>query len=440
MLIRKTTVSSIRILGVVLLLATMGWAQQQMSKFDRDRAEEMLQMVASDVRTNYYDPKFHGLDWDDTVAESKQKIERETSMNMSLSHIAAALDKLNDSHTFFMSPQHAYHHDYGWQYQMIGDRCFITQVRPNSDAESKGVKPGDEILGLNGFAPRRDILWKMQYVFSILRPQPALRLDLQDPAGQQRKVEVAAKIREMKRVTDLTHGSDIWDLVREGESQEHMMRARTAEYGDQLLVLKVPEFAFTPSEVETMINKARKHQALIADLRGNPGGSVETLKYLVGGMFENEVKIADRTGRKERKPEVSKPLHNPFTGKLVVLVDSRSASAAELFARIVQLEKRGTVIGDRTSGSVMEAKHYSEKVGLDTVIFFGVSVTESDLIMTDGQSLEHKGVTPDEIMLPTAKDLAAGRDPVMAHAAELLGLKLSPEDAGKLFPYEWAAE
>jgi C-terminal processing protease CtpA/Prc len=73
-------------------------------------------------------------------------------------------------------------------------------------------------------------------------------------------------------------------------------------------------------------------------------------------------------------------------------------------------------------------------------VFFRVSVTESDLIMTDGQSLEHKGVTPDETFLPTGKDMAADRDPVLAHAAGMLGVKISPEDAGKLFPYEWAKE
>ena len=428
--------------AVVALLATVAWSQQQpaMSKQDRDRALDMLRGVGDDVRKHYYDSKFHGLNWDAKMEDAKQRIEKATSLNMALSEIAAVLDALNDSHTFFLPPQHVNRTDYGFQYQMVADRCFITRVRPKSDAEAKGVKAGDEIVGINGYNVTRDTLWKMQYVFSVLRPQPGLRLSLKDPAGSQRKVDVAARIHQGKRVADLTGesgGNDFWDLIRESENEEHLLRARYTEYGDQLMVLKVPEFAFSQAEVESMIGKARKHQALIMDLRGNPGGAIDTLKYMLGGVFDKEVKIGDRVGRKDSKPEVAKAGHNPFMGKLVVLVDARSASAAELFARIMQLEKRGTVIGDRSSGSVMEARRYQEKMGADTVVFFGASVTEWDLIMADGKSLEHTGVTPDEIVVPSADDLANGRDPVLAHAAESLGVKITPAEAGKVFPFEW---
>lgn len=425
-----------------IFFASAAWPQQ-ISKLDRGRAEDILHTVGDEVRKHYYDPKLHGLDWDAKLAQAKNQIGGAKSFNMAMSHIAAMLDSLNDSHTFFLPPQHAYRHDFGWQYQMIGDRCFVTHVRPRSDADTKGVKPGDEILTVNGFTPDRSSLWKMQYVFSALRPQPALQLDLQDPAGNRRQVEVAARIRELKRVIDLTGeggASDIWELVRQGETDEHLRRARTVEFGDELIVLKLPQFLFSPAEVSDMIAKMRKYKSLIVDLRGNPGGSVETLKFLVGGMFDKDVKIGDRVGRKENKPLIANGSHNPFSGKLVVLVDSQSASAAELFARVMQIEKRGVVFGDHTSGSVMESRHYDEKNGVDTVVYYGVSVTDADIIMGDGKSLEHVGVTPDELLLPSASALSNNRDPVLARAAESLGVKISSAEAGMLFPYEWSPE
>ena len=85
----------------------------------------------------------------------------------------------------------------------------------------------------------------------------------------------------------------------------------------------------------------------------------------------------------------------------------------------------------------MESRRYSESVGLDDKVFYGFSITSADLVMTDGKSIEKVGVTPDTLMLPTAKDIAAGEDPVLGKAAETAGLKLEPVAAGKLFPFEW---
>jgi carboxyl-terminal processing protease len=203
------------------------------------------------------------------------------------------------------------------------------------------------------------------------------------------------------------------------------------------MIAKLPSFMFDENEVNKLISMIRKHKALILDLRQNPGGDVEALKAVVGSLFDHDVKIADRVSRDSNKPVLAKSNHHPFEGKLFVLIDSKSASAAELLARVVQLEKRGTVIGDRSSGMVMESRIYTYSSGIDLVTFYAASISDANLIMADGQSLEHVGVTPDEIAIATPAELASGRDPVLVHAAEMAGIKITPEDASKIFPYEW---
>ncbi len=428
-------------LGVLLTCApTKTLAQApQISSLDRERAQQMLKTTVDELRKNYYDPKFHGVDLDKEYSEAKQRIEKVSSLSMAIANIANLLDALDDSHTFFLPPERPMKFDYGLQYQMVGDRCFITHVRPKSDPDVKGVIPGDQILAINGIAPTRELTWKLQYMFGILRPQTTLKLVLQSPDGKQRSVDTTAYIKETKRLTNISDpdGSDIWNIIHEIESSNHNERSRYSEYGQQLMVLKLAEFAFSPGEVGELMGRVRKHDALVLDLRGNPGGNVETLEYFAGNLFGKDTKIADLQGKKEHKPMVAKTSNSPYTGKLIVLTDNRSASAAEILARLIQPEKRGVVLGDRSSGSVMQSRRLHEKMGVDISVFYGVSITNADVIMGDGKSLEHLGVTPDELILPSAADLAAGRDPVMSRAAELAGVQLTPADAGKLFPYEW---
>lgn len=420
-----------RLLLAAFILVGVAFSQE-MTKLERGQAQDMLQVVAGDVRKQYYDPNLHGIDWDATIAKAKEDIEKATSMNMALSYIAAAVDRLNDSHTNFYPPERMHRFYYGWRYQMVGDRCYMTQIRPGTDADAKGVHPGDEILTINGFLPDRNNFWKMQYVLETLRPQSSLKLLLQiPPNGKSREVEVSADVRLRKRATDLSYVP-----MREWEEEARQMRARIAEVGD-LSILKIPAFFFSNAEIAEMIGKVRKHGSLILDLRGDAGGSEETLKYLVGALFDKDTKIADRMMRKGTKTLEAKPQHNVFTGKLIVLVDSESASAAELLARVVQLENRGIVLGDRSSGSVMESKYHSNRLGGSLALFYGESISEANLVMSDGKSLEHVGVIPDELIVPTGDDLVHGRDPVLVRAAELAGVKVSAETAGKMFPYEW---
>ena len=108
MLSRRVGVYLASFVSVALLLASQGKSQQQISDFDRRRAQDILQVVAKEVRNNYYDITFLGLDWDAKVAEVKEKIAKTTSAHMAMSHIAAMLDTLNDSH-FVLSASRTHH-------------------------------------------------------------------------------------------------------------------------------------------------------------------------------------------------------------------------------------------------------------------------------------------------------------------------------------------
>jgi C-terminal processing protease CtpA/Prc len=408
------------------------------TSFDKDRGHDMIAQIKGDLKKNYYDPAFNGMDVEARLKIADEKIKEATSIGHIFGIIAQAVMDLDDSHTFFLPPGRSARIEYGWEMQIIGDKCLVTAIKPGSDAEAKGLKEGDEIWTINGFGPTRENFWKMEYYFNTLRPQSGMQLTVIRPSGKHEDLVVMAKITERKRVMDLTSGGDIWDLIRDEENSAHLSRHRYIEVGDELFIWKMPQFDLDEERVDSMMGKVRKRKSLILDLRGNHGGYVKTLERLAGHFFDHDVKIAERKGRKEMKPQMAKTRGNDsFKGQLVVLVDSRSASAAEVFARLVQLEHRGTVLGDRSSGAVMESRYFPHKSGVDVVAFWGVSVTDADVIMGDGKSLEKIGITADETLLPTVADLAAKRDPVLARAAELVGVKLDAAAAGSMFPIEW---
>jgi carboxyl-terminal processing protease len=422
---------------VSLVFLTVPSQSQKYAKYERDLAQGMLREVASDVRKNYYDPKLHGIDWDAKVQQARLNIEKADSMDSAVSEIAALLDSLNDSHTTFAPPPRNYDEDYGFDSAVVGDRCFVTRVRPHSDAEKKGLLAGEQVLAINDHPVTRKTYRRLEYIYEELRPQPGLRLSLSDDAGHQRTLEVMAKLTPSQAIKILRLHQGINQLVRDVEDTHHALRARYFEKGEELLVIRLPQFSLSAYGIDDVIAHMRKHKGVVLDLRGNPGGFVDSVDRLLGGVFQYDQKIYDHVGRDSTKEvSVSGRHQNAYTGRLAVLVDAGSASASEIFARVVQSEHRGRILGDRSAGMVMESSFYRHEFTTDSQVFYGASVTRADLIMTDGKSLEHVGVEPDITILPTPQDIAAKRDPTMAKAATLVGGHLTPEEAGAAFPPE----
>ncbi len=410
-----------------------------MSSLQRDQALQMLQDVYAKVSKEYYDPTYHGVNLEDRYKQAKAKIASAQTLSEAFGDIAWMLDALNDSHTFFNPPSRPYLVRDGWEARFVGDACMITAVKADSDAAAKGLKPGDQVLAIEGFRPTRDTWWKLNYAFHTLAPRSGLKLVVVSPGAQPREMTVMSIVKNLPKNYDFTEGSDIWEVIRLSEDDEARMMVRSVEV-QNVLVWKLPIFLLSDEQIDAFLRKTKNYKAVIVDLRGNPGGAEENLSRLLGGFVDHDVKVGDRIERKGSKPFIAKSQGTrAYTGKLIVLVDSGSASASELFARVIQLEKRGTVIGDRSEGAVMEARRYpfSQDKAFGQFLPYSMEMTVADLKMTDGNSLEHHGVVPDEVLLPAPEELAAGADPQLARALQLAGVNMSSGAAGQLLPVSW---
>jgi len=425
-----------RLLILLSILLCFGFAiSAQNLDFERARHTDMLRTVKDDVKKNYFDPAFKGIDIEAKHKIAAEKMAKAQSIGQMSGIIAQFLLDFDDSHLFFSPPGKVNKTDYGFDFRMFGDKCFVVHIDPKSDAEKVGLHVCDQLLAIGGYEITRSTLWKLQYLFYRLRPQPGLEVVAMKPDKTSVKYPIAAKITEGKKVTDLT-GNDLNSYIR--ESEDAYKKSTRQYYLNKLegvFIWKMPSFSLEPTAVDDMIGKAKKAPAMIIDMRGNSGGRVDMLLRLIGNIFDHDVKVADEKRRKETKEVIAKSRgEDAYKGKIIALIDSNSASASEVFARVLQVEKRGQVLGDWSAGAVMESRFFGREHGIDRIVFFGTSITIADLIMTDGKSLEKVGVTPDVQLVPTGTDLAARRDVVLSKALVTLGLNVSPEAAGAMFP------
>src|ERR1043166_4185748 len=117
----RTTVKYLYALPLVLSLLSLTYAQQLEKDIDksRDNGIKMLKVVKEQLRKNYYDPKFHGVDLDQRFGLAEEKIKQATTGGQVIGVIAQAILDLNDSHTVLIPPLKESVAIYGWRMLMV---------------------------------------------------------------------------------------------------------------------------------------------------------------------------------------------------------------------------------------------------------------------------------------------------------------------------------
>lgn len=400
----------------------------------RGRAHVMLQQVKKDLQEYYYDSTFGGVDLEARYRAADSALDQTGTVQELFGTIAQFVLDLKDSHTNFLPPSRAASVNYGWGWTIIGDQCFVNFVQKDSDAEKKGLAIGDRVLSIDGILPNRQTTHLIRYLYGSLNPRPGMHLAVVKPDGTQLTMDAMAKVTPEQRVFDYNSFTDIGRLIIEYDRSINARRHWWRSFGDSVLVWHFVQFLGGDEGIDEMMDRARHHKTLILDLRNNGGGAETAIQQLIGHFYEHDVRIATTRERGSTHPLLARPKNrHPFTGNLIILINSRSASASEITSRFLQLEGRATLVGDRSAGAVMGAITTSHAAGFSKFLEYGLQVTVEDLIMPDEGRLENVGVTPEFIVLPTGADLAAKRDPQMAKALALAGIQMDPVAAGKIY-------
>lgn len=433
----KYFVTALAPLAFVFVFSNFAFAQIRIDevvgksdpRINRSRGIGMLKEVKKVLETFYYDKNFKGIDIDAKFEEAESKIKKlETNAHI-FRVIAGVLLEFDDSHTRFYPPGRSNRVEYGFSMQMIGDKCFIVDVKKGSDAEKQGLKTGDQIAKIGQYDITRDSFWILSYMIYSLEPMPYLPLTIFNEKGGKDPITITASFKSLEERKKEAN-------ARRKEKKENPYKC--ANLPNSVVACKLLSFSVDKKYIDQMMKEASVGQKLVLDLRGNRGGYVHIQEYLTGHFFDREIKIAEMITRKKTSVRIAKPVKDrSFKGDLIVLIDSDSASASEVFSRLMQIEKRATIVGDVSAGAVMTSYNMGLSIdrgvpGYQTFTPFGMNVTMGDLIMSDGKRLEKVGVIPEHPIGPNSTALRNRNDPVLAYAIDLLGGSITSEDAGKL--------
>jgi carboxyl-terminal processing protease len=276
---------------------------------------------------------------------------------------------------------------------------FVTAVAPGSGAENAGIKPGDEVIAvngvplmLNGIVSDGVVAW-----FTTASPEHPLQFTLRRPVT----------------------GKTFTTTVTPAAFAQRAPKVETKLLPGDIAYVTIP--GFFPGVADQALNAIadlRKNTALrglILDLRGNGGGSGAELERLLGAFVHGKTTsywcdVRDRCTANH--PDETVPLLNL---PLVALTDRNCASACDSFASTVKDLHLGTLVGSRTAGLVSGP-------ALPYLLDDNSALTLPRLheIGANREIINTIGVAPSHLAPMTAADLSAGRDPGVAKAVTLL--------------------
>jgi len=237
-------------------------------------------------------------------------------------------------------------------------------------AEAAGIKAGDYITAVNG-----DSVLGMSVNEAVKQ--------MRGPAGEPVTLTIA---REKSDPFDVK-------IVRQVIKPKSATAKLEGEYG----VLRISSFnEKTTDEAEAALADLRaknpKMKGLILDLRNNPGGLLDQA-VSVSDMFLENGEIVSQRGRDPRDIERYNARAGDIAAGLpmVVLINSGSASAAEIVAGALQDRKRAELVGITSFGKGSVQTVIPLRGGMDGAL----KLTTARYYTPSGRSIQKTGIEPD---------------------------------------------
>jgi carboxyl-terminal processing protease len=238
---------------------------------------------------------------------------------------------------------------------------YVIATYPGSASDKAGLKFGDRITAVNG----RSV-------------EAMSSLEIRDMIRGPRNTSVKVTVdRSGDRLTV--------DLKRDRVPQPTVTNAFMV--GDGVGLIEMPEgFSFTSySEFDEAFARLKQSgmTSLIIDLRGNPGGVLETSVKIAEKFLPAGTTIVSQRGRFPADNRIWKSANrSPEKMPVIVLVDGESASASEIIAGALQDNDRALIVGEKTFG-----KGLVQSV-LDLPSGTGLALTTAKYFTPSGRSIQ----------------------------------------------------